>query len=36
MANEGYPPNVIRNQKYNVFSFVFLVLLEQVRFEPPR
>lgn len=28
----GYSPNVIRNQKYTVFSFVFVVLYEQFKF----
>ncbi|CAD5119096.1 DgyrCDS7742 [Dimorphilus gyrociliatus] len=29
---EVFPPNIIRNQKYNIFTFIPLVLFEQFRF----
>ncbi|KAI8914779.1 hypothetical protein DFJ77DRAFT_431040 [Powellomyces hirtus] len=31
-SNSGYPANVIRNQKYNVVSFIPIVLYEQFKF----
>eukprot|EP01091_Cochliopodium_minus_P003174 TRINITY_DN1300_c0_g1_i3.p1 TRINITY_DN1300_c0_g1~~TRINITY_DN1300_c0_g1_i3.p1 ORF type:complete len:210 (+),score=35.98 TRINITY_DN1300_c0_g1_i3:57-686(+) len=32
MALGKYPANLLRNQKYNIFSFFFLVLYEQFKF----
>ncbi|XP_076041480.1 putative phospholipid-transporting ATPase IIA isoform X2 [Oratosquilla oratoria] len=32
VTTEKYPPNVIRNQKYNFFTFIPLVLFEQFKF----
>lgn len=31
-TSEKFPPNVIRNQKYNFFSFIPMVLFEQFKF----
>ncbi|KFM67837.1 putative phospholipid-transporting ATPase IIB, partial [Stegodyphus mimosarum] len=30
--NENFPPNIIRNQKYNIFTFIPLVLFHQFKF----
>ncbi|KAN0027458.1 hypothetical protein ACTFIU_010412 [Dictyostelium citrinum] len=27
-----YPPNVVRNQKYNIYSFIFVILYEQFKY----
>ncbi|XP_035212705.1 probable phospholipid-transporting ATPase IIB isoform X2 [Stegodyphus dumicola] len=30
--NENFPPNIIKNQKYNIFTFIPLVLFHQFKF----
>ncbi|XP_023229117.1 probable phospholipid-transporting ATPase IIA isoform X2 [Centruroides sculpturatus] len=32
MSNESFPPNIIKNQKYNVITFIPLVLFHQFKF----